>query len=173
MSFGLSLITQEQGPTVGLADRSVESFGQGEVAILGFGDFDIAIAGEFGTHVDHRIVAVHGLFETGGEEAGLEAGGAEESLLREGHALEGELFLGVGGLKDGSEVGEEMGDFIEVFEADDGEGGTGEAVQAGVLGGSGLAFLSARAGGAGRVDAIGGAAFFGDGWFGRGGVLWF
>jgi hypothetical protein len=173
MSFGLSLIAQEQGPTVGLAHGAVETFGQGEVAVLGAGDFDVAIAGEFGTHGDGEIVAVHGLFETGGEEAGLEAGGADQSLLREGHALKGELFLGVGGPEDGSEVGQEVGDFVEVLEADDGESGAGEAVQSGVLGGSGLAFGSARAGGAGSVGAIGGAAVFGDGCFGRGGVLWF
>jgi hypothetical protein len=173
MAFGLSLIAQEQRPTIGLLDHAVETFGQGEVAVLGAGDFDIAIAGQGLAHGDDGIAAVHGLVEAGGEEAGLEAGGAEESLLREGHALEGEDFLGVGGLKDGSEVGEEMGDFVQVFEADDGKGGAGEPVQAGVLGGAGLAFSGARAGRLGGVGAIGGASFFGDGRFGRRGVLRF
>ena len=118
-------------------------------------------------------VGVEGFVEAGGEEAGLEAGGAEHGLLGEGHALDGEEFLGVDGLVDGDEVGFEMGDFLEVFEADDGEGGGGEAVFAGVLGGAGLAFGGAGAGGLGGVGAIGGELFFGDGWFGRGGVLWF
>ena len=69
----------------------------------------------------------------------LEARGAEDSLLGEGDALDGEEFLGVDGLVDGDEVGPEMGDLIEVFEADDGEGGGGEAVFAGILCGAGLA----------------------------------
>jgi hypothetical protein len=37
-------------------------------------------------------------------------------------------------LVDGGQVGSEMGDFLEIFEPDDGEGGGGEAVRAGVLG---------------------------------------
>src|SRR5580704_7432968 len=99
--------------------------------------------------------------EAGGEEAGLEAGGAQHGLLREGHSLEGEQLLGVDGLVDGSEVGFEMGDFIEVLKADDGEGGGGEAVRAGIGGGTGLAFGSARASALGRVGAIGGELLVG------------
>ena len=172
MAFGLGLIAQEQGPTVGLPDHAVETFAQGVVAVLGAGDFDIAIAGEALAHgVEGIAAAVEGLVEAGGEEAGLEAGGAEESLLGEGHALEGEEFLGVDGLVDGGEVGREMGDLVQVFEADDGEGGGGEAVRAGVPGGAGLAFGGARAGGAGGVGAVGGELFFGDGRLGRESVL--
>ncbi len=107
-----------------------------------------------------------GLVEAGGEEAGLEARGAEEGLLGEGDALDGEEFLGVDGLVDGDEVVLEMGDLMEVFEADDGEGGGGEAVFAGILGGAGLASRGARAGGTGGVGAVGGELHLGDGWFG-------
>ena len=108
-------------------------------------------------------VVVEGYVEAVGEEAGFEAGGAEDRLLRERHALEGEQFLGVDGLVDGGEVGCEMGDLLEVFEPDDGEGGGSEAVRAGVAGGAGLAFGGAWTGAFGGVGAIGGELFFGDG----------
>ena len=49
-----------------------------------------------------------------------------------------------------------MGGLLEVFEADDGEGGGGEAVLAGILRGAGLALGGARSGGFGGVGAIGG-----------------
>jgi hypothetical protein len=68
--------------------------------------------------------------------------------------LEG--FLGVDGLVDGQEVSSETGDGVEVFEADDGELGSPEAVFAGVLGGAGLAFGGAGSGGSGGVGTIGG-----------------
>jgi hypothetical protein len=108
-------------------------------------------------------VAIDRRIEAGGEEAGLEAGGAEHSLLRESHALEGEQFLGVDGLVDGGEVGSEMGDLVEVLKADDGESGGGEAVSAGIAGGTGLALGGARSSALGRVGAIGCELFFGDG----------
>jgi hypothetical protein len=106
---------------------------------------------------------VDGLVETGGEEAGFEAGGAEDALLGDGDALDGEEFLRVDGLEDGHGVIAELGDFIEVFEADDSEGGAGETVFAGVLGGAGLAFWGARTGGASGVGAVGGELRIGDG----------
>jgi hypothetical protein len=142
----------------------METVGQGVVAILGAGDFDIPIAGECRTHgCERAIVGVEGFVEAIGEQAGLEAGGAEHRLLRESHALDGEQFLGVDGLVDGGEVGFEMGDFLEVFEPDDGEGGGGEAVRAGVAGGAGLAFRRAGAGALSGVGAIGGELFFREG----------
>ena len=48
--------------------------------------------------------------------------------MGEGDALEGEQFLVVDGLEDGDEVGLEVSDGVEVFEADDGEVGGSEAV---------------------------------------------
>jgi hypothetical protein len=143
--------------------HALEAIGQSIVAVLGAGDFDIAIAGKFATHGgDSSPVVVEGEVEAIGEQAGFEAGGAEHRLLGEGHALEGEHLLGVDGLVDSGEVGFKMGDFLEIFEADDGEGGGGEAVRAGVVGGSGLAFWRAWAGAFGGVGAIGGELFFGD-----------
>ena len=61
-----------------------------------------------------------------------------------------------------------MGDLIEVFEADDGEGGGSEAVFAGILRGAGLALGGAGPGGLGGVGAIGGELFLGDGFWRRG-----
>jgi hypothetical protein len=65
-----------------------------------------------------------------------------------------------------------VGDFLEVFEADDGEGGGGEAMLAAVLRGAGLAFRGAGAGGLGGVGAIGRELFLGDGLFGTGFGAW-
>jgi hypothetical protein len=64
-----------------------------------------------------------GIAESTGEEAGFEAVGAEEGLLRDGQAFKGEGLLGVGGLVEGEEVVAEVGNFVEVLEADYGEGG--------------------------------------------------
>jgi len=112
----------------------VESFAQRVIAVLGAGDFDIPITGELRVHEDHRVTGlVEGLVEAGGEEAGFEARGTEDGLLGEGEALDGEEFLGVDGLVDGDEVGSEMGDLLEVFEADDGKGRGSEAVFAAIL----------------------------------------
>jgi hypothetical protein len=51
---------------------------------------------------------------------------------------------------DGGEVVFEMGDLGEVLKADDGEGGGGEALSAGIAGGTGLAVRGARASALGR-----------------------
>jgi hypothetical protein len=72
------------------------------------------------------------------------------------NALDGEEFLGVDGLVDGDEVFAEAGDLVEFFEADDGEGGGGESVFAGVLGGAGFAFWGTGPGGLGGVGSVGG-----------------
>jgi hypothetical protein len=50
VAFGLGLVTHGEGPTVGLLDHAVESFAQEVVAVLGAGDFDIAITDEFFGH---------------------------------------------------------------------------------------------------------------------------
>jgi hypothetical protein len=145
VAFGLSLIAQEQRPSViRLPGHALETVGQGVVAVLGAGDFDIAIARKLPTHGGYGSpVVVEGEVEAVGEQAGFEAGGAEHRLLGEGHALDGEQFLGVDRLIDAGEIGFEMGDLLEIFEADDGEGGGDEAVRAGVAGGSSLAFRGA------------------------------
>jgi hypothetical protein len=134
-AFGLGLVAEEQLPAVGLAGHALESFAEGVGAVLAAGDFDVAIAGELLAHGDEGdLIVVEGLVHAGAEQACLQAGGADHRLLGERHAFEGELFLGVFGAIEGDEVLGEMGDFVEVLNADDGEGGGGEAVRAGVLG---------------------------------------
>ena len=116
LAFGLGLVTEEDGPAVGLADEAEEAFGEAVIAVLGAGDFDIAISCEFLAHrCEGAIVGVESFVEGGCEEAGLEPGGAKDGLLGEGHAFEGEELLGVDGLVDGDEVGLEACDFLEVF----------------------------------------------------------
>jgi hypothetical protein len=83
--------------------------------------------------------------------------------LGESDALKGEEFLGVDGVVEVHQVFPEVGDLIEVFEADDGEAGGGEAVFAGILGRAELAFRGAGAGGPGGVGAIGGKLIWGNG----------
>jgi hypothetical protein len=57
-------------------------------------------------------------------------------------------------------------DFLEVFEADDGEVRGGEAMLAGVLRGTGLAFGGAGAGGVSGIGQIRGELFFRYGFLG-------
>jgi hypothetical protein len=59
-----------------------------------------------------------------------------------------------------------VGDFIQVFEADDGEVRGGEAVLEGVIGGAGFAFGSLGSGGVSGVGAVGGE-LFGRDYFGQ------
>jgi len=59
-----------------------------------------------------------------------------------------------------------MGDFLEVFQADDGKRGSPKTMLAGVLGGVGLAVEGAWSGGVSRVGAIGGELLVGDWFFG-------
>ena len=72
MAFGLDLVADEQGPTVGLVDAATKAFAQQPVTVLGARDFDIPITGEFWAHEEHGITGgVEGLVEAGGEEAGF------------------------------------------------------------------------------------------------------
>ena len=121
------------------------------------------LADELRGHGDEEAAGgIEGFVKASGEKAGLEVRHAEHGLLGEGDALDGEQFLGIDGLVDGDEVGAEVGDFLELFEADDSEGGGGEAVLAGIPGGAGLALRGGGAGGMGSVGAIGGELFFGE-----------
>jgi len=103
-AFGLGLVAQEEGPTIGVVDEAMEAFGQEVVAGMDLGDFHIAVA-EFRADPDQGLAAAgEGLIEAGGEHAVFEAGGAEEGLLGGGDALDGEEILGVDGLVAGDEV---------------------------------------------------------------------
>jgi hypothetical protein len=69
---------------------------------LGAGDGAIIVAGELlGDELHGAVIGSEGLVEAGGEEPGLEARGAEEGLLGDSHALQGEALLGVHGLVGG------------------------------------------------------------------------
>ena len=165
---GLGLIAQEQRPTIGALGHAVEAFPEGVIAVLGAGDFDIAIAGELLGHGDEgRAVATEGGIEGGGEEAGFEAGRAEEGLLGEGDALEVVEFLGGDRRADVEEVVIEAGDFVELFEAHDGKGGGGEAVLAGVLRGARQAFGGTRSGGVLGIRAVRSALLLREGMVGK------
>ena len=134
-AFRLRLVAEEQGPGVAFAGDPAEAFGEGVVAVLGAGDFEVA--DQVFRHGDDGVAGtVQGFVQAGGEEAGLQTGTAEEGMLGEGDAFQGEQFLGVDGLVDGDEVGFETGDGFQVFEADDGVIGRGEAMAAGGPGGT-------------------------------------
>jgi hypothetical protein len=160
-TLGLGLVAKEELPGIGLADHLAEALGEGEVAILGAGDVDV-FDEVVGHGTDGSIgITIDGEVEGASEEAGFQAGDAEEGLLGESDALDGEEFLGVDGVVDGDEVGFEVRDGAEFFEADDAEDGSGEAVFAGILGGAGLPFGGARAGRSGGIGAVGVELFFG------------
>jgi hypothetical protein len=140
----------------------VEAIGEGIVAILGASDFDISIADKSRSHGgDGRSVVIEGHVQADGEDARSEAGDTAHLLLGDGHALDGEQLLRVDGLVEGDEVGSEIGNLVEVFELDDGEGGCCEAVSAGVLAGASLALGSARASALGRVGSVRGELLIG------------
>jgi hypothetical protein len=162
LALGVGLIAQEESEAVGLPGEAVEAFGEEKVAVLRPGDL-VVLVDEQGAelHVG-ASAAVEGLIHAVGGGAGFEAGGAEDGLLGESDALDGEDLLGIDGLVEGDGVVAEAGDFVELLEADDGEGGGGEAVFAGVLGGAGFALGGAGPGGAGGVGAVGGELLFGD-----------
>ncbi len=142
-------------------DDAIEALGEGEVAVLG--DGHVEANGEVGFHEDERGAAGgEGLIEGVGEHAGLEASAAEECVLGEGDALEGQELLGIDGGVDADEIGLEVVDLFDVLEADDGEAGGGEAVFARVLGRAGLAFGSAGPGGELGIGDVGRALPFGD-----------
>ena len=161
--LGLGLIAEEERPTVGLLGHEEDAFGGKVVAILVLRDFDAFAEVLVDDVVGIGVEIPHGFVEGAGEEAGFEAGGAEDGLLCDGHTLDGDEFLGIDGLVGGDEVGLEAGDFVEVFEADDIEGRGCEAVADGVAGRGGFAFWGARSGGMSSVGAVGGKLFGGDG----------
>jgi hypothetical protein len=126
----LGLIAQKERPGIAFADYAAKTLGEGEVAVLGTGD--IQIADQFFGHEDNGVpCAVQGFVQASGEEAGFQAGGAEQRVLGESDALDGEQFLRVDGLVDGDEVVLEAGDCGPI-----GHPGGGEAMAAGGPGGT-------------------------------------
>ena len=154
-TLGLGLIAEENGPGWGVSGETAEAFGEAEIAILGAGDFEV-VSEDFGQElVNREVFGVHDLIEADSEEAVFEGGAAEQGLLGEGDAFDGEEFLGVDGPIAGDGVSPEVGDDVDFFEADDGEVLGGEGVLARVLGRAGFAFGGARSGGVLCVGAVG------------------
>jgi hypothetical protein len=132
-AFGLRLIAQELRESSGLAKQAAEALGQTVAAILGLGDLDIV------RHVvveedEGPAVGIEGLVEARGIESAFDAGTDEERLLGESGAFDGEELLGIGGLVAGDEVGAEVVDDIELFDANDREVAALEGVAAFDLG---------------------------------------
>src|ERR1019366_3219280 len=96
-ALGLGLGAEEEGETVGVFVEAVEAFGEEVIAVLGLGDFVIVVDERIGDTHQRAAVAVEGLVEEGGAQAGVEALDAEEGLLGEGDTLDGEKLLGVDG----------------------------------------------------------------------------
>jgi hypothetical protein len=160
----LGLDAEEDEDILGLAQETAEAFPQNEVAVL-FAE-DVDVLDHFEIHQAERAaVGIERLVQARGVHADFRAGTAVEGLLGEGETLDGPELLGVDGLIGGDEVGASVGDFRDIFEAEDGEVGGVEGVLARVLGSAGLAFGGSRAGGLGGVRLVGGGAFGGDGWF--------
>ena len=155
-TLGLGLIAEENGPGWGVFPGVLgEALGEAEIAILGAGDFEV-VSEDFGEElVNGEAFGVHDLIEADGEEAVFEGGAAEQGLLGEGDAFDGEEFLGVDGPIAGDGVSPEVGDDVDFFEADDGEVLGGEGVLARVLGRAGFAFGGARSSGVLGVGAVG------------------
>ena len=161
MALGLGLVAKEKGPGGGALDvHFMEAVCEevvirlGRIGLL----FQFIVKGDSG----RILVALEEDFvECGGAESGLDASDAEEVVLSESDALEGEDLLGVDGLVDGQQVSAEAVDGIAVLDGDDGEAGAGEGVFAGVLRCSGLAGGGAGAGGELGVGSVGGELFVG------------
>lgn len=163
-ALGLGLVTEESLPDFRFVGEFAESLGDGEIAILGAGDLDVADADQFGAHgSDGTLVArVPGFVDGGGEEAGFETSGAEDLLLSESNSFDRDEFLGIHRIVKRHGIGFEAGHFVELFEPHDGEGMGAETVLDRVLRRRGFAFGSARAGGFLRVRAVGHETFFGN-----------
>jgi len=161
--FGLGLIAEEKSERGRDFEEALEAFGEEVVAVLGFDD-SIVIVHEVGAGADQGpAVCGDCLIAANGKHAAMQAFHAKESLLGESDALDGEELPGVYWLIGGDGLFPKMGNLVDLFETYDGEGGGGERVLAGVLGGAGFALRGARSGGEGGIGAVGGELLFGDG----------
>jgi hypothetical protein len=163
VALDLVLVAEEEGPAVDAgADGVLEALGKEVVEgldedLIGV-DSEALVQG----HVGVVVLGVEdGGVEVGGEEAGFEARDAEQVVLGEGDAFDGEEFLRVLGRVDVDEVVAEAVNGVAVFDFEDVEVGAREGVLAGVLGGSGLPFRGAGAGGFLGVGAVGQGLFVG------------
>jgi len=163
-AFGLGLIAEELSKGRGFGEEAVEAFGDEVVAVLGAADLKIVVDEDGADGGKGPAVVGDGLIEADCHHAGVEAFGAQESLLGEGDALDGEGLLGIDGLIGCDGVGAEAVDLLDVLEADDWKGGGVENVLAGIPGGSGLALGGAGSGGAFGIAPVGGDVGGGGSW---------
>jgi hypothetical protein len=161
-ALGLGLVAEQEGESQGLArEHGAETAGEPVIVVLAYGE--LQAVGEIGLAEDEGLaIAVQGLFEAVGEEAGFHEGDAKHTVLGQGDAFDGEHFLGVDGLIEVDGVGAEVGYGCGVFGADHGIIAGVEGEFAAVLGGASFAFGGAGAGGTGGIGAIGGEALRGD-----------
>jgi hypothetical protein len=160
----LDLDAEENEDILGLVQETAETFPQDKVAVL-FAE-DVDVFDHFEIHQAERAaVGIERLVQARGVHADFRAGTAVEGLLGEGETVDGPELLGVDGLVAVDEVGAAVGDFLDVFETEDGEVGGVEGVLARVLGSAGLAFGGSRSGGFGGVGSVSSEALGGDGWF--------
>ena len=151
-ALGLGLVAEKGGVEFGV--EASEGFTEEEGSVEGV----VGRVGCEGVGKAGDVVALggDGLIEEAGEDGGFEASDTVEGVLGEGDAFDSVALLGVDGAVDGDCAGDEFGDGLLVFDADNGEGIGAKAVFAGILGGAGFALGGARSGGAGSVGAIGG-----------------
>jgi hypothetical protein len=123
LALGMGLEKDQKSPVVGFLREAAEAFASGEITVLRAGDFDIAVAREIDRHgADGVAGVIESFVESGSEEAGFETGAAEDLVLADSHAFEREKFLRVYRFITGNQVGFEIGDVLQTFEADDCEG---------------------------------------------------
>jgi hypothetical protein len=160
LALYLRLVAQDEGPHGGLAGHALEAFGHGVVPVLVAPDLVVGV--EFGVEAEYGgPVGVEGAVDAGDEHAGFEAPAADHRELADGDALDGEDLLGGLGLVVGEGVGAEVVELAVLLQAEDGDGGGGEGVLAGVEGGASLAFGGAGSGGPFGVFSVGSELFFG------------
>jgi hypothetical protein len=159
-TFGLSPVPEHETDRVRFFCYPAEAFGYAVVAVLLSGDFNVAIADHIRVHRDEGVVsAVEDVVQSAGEHAGVETSAAEDQLLRHGDALNRDEFLSVDRFIAGDSVGLEFFDFVEVFEAHDGEGRRTETVFDCVAGTSRFAVNCSGSRGSLRVLPICGETF--------------
>jgi hypothetical protein len=123
LALGLGLITEHERPRVGAVDHAVETVGEGVVAGLLDGDVGLVRQDRVERDVGGDIAVVERVVEGGGEHAGLEARGSEDTELAEGDALDGVHLLVVDGLVAGDGVDGEALELVGGLDTEDGVAG--------------------------------------------------
>jgi hypothetical protein len=118
-ALGLGLVTKEELP-VRFAAELREAGGCPVIVILAGGD--LKSVSEFGVFEDSRVAGnLQRFLQAEGDEAAFDAVGTQQGVPGESEALDGEELLGVDGLVDGDQIGFEVGDGVDLFDADGGE----------------------------------------------------